>query len=124
MPFLSQALTRGAYFLQIFPRQDDQMYTAYQCREKLEQKAPGSINRKLAKHYEQRQRLILRVEKSRWQVWIEATSSSEEKNGSSQEDVSLESIDLKLSEEKNKSSEVIRSRPSFLKRACFLLKKN
>ena len=38
MPFLSQALTRAAYFLYVFPKQDDQMQTAYQCREGIHQK--------------------------------------------------------------------------------------
>ena len=49
MSFLSQGLTKGAYFMQVFAKQDNQMQTAYQHREGLGQKAPGSINQKVVK---------------------------------------------------------------------------
>ncbi|GAH34163.1 unnamed protein product, partial [marine sediment metagenome] len=41
----------------------------------------------------------------------------------SQEDIPVEPIALKLSEEKNKSSEVIRGRSALLKKPCLYLKK-
>ena len=49
MPFLSQALTKAVYSLKVFPKQHDQIHTAYQQREGFEQKAPGSINQKSRK---------------------------------------------------------------------------
>ena len=79
MPFLSQAPTKAVYSLKVFPKQHDQIHTAYQQREGFEQKAPGSINQKVVKGYGQKQTLILRLGKSRWQVWIETEIDFESK---------------------------------------------